>query len=105
LFLAFALVALVLAATGLCAQLTRDHVSREFVSWYCSQPRLAFNRTSCFDIAFTSNNADTRRPRSISGLAAVRRIAYEAADAGLLSPEPAAGRTIARSLHPGASSR
>ena len=41
---------------------------------------------SCFVTGFISNNADMRRR-----LAAVRRIAYEAADAGLLSPELAAG--------------
>ena len=26
-------------------QRTYDHAIREFVSWYCSEPRLAFNRT------------------------------------------------------------
>ena len=31
-----------LTASGQC---TDDHTIREFVAWYCSQPRLAFNRT------------------------------------------------------------
>jgi len=26
-------------------QRTYDHAIREFVTWYCSEPRLAFNRT------------------------------------------------------------
>ena len=26
-------------------QRTYDHAIREFVAWYCSEPRLAFNRT------------------------------------------------------------
>jgi hypothetical protein len=29
----------------LCGQRTCDHAIREFVGWYCSEPRLAFNRT------------------------------------------------------------
>ena len=27
------------------AQRTYEHAIREFVGWYCSEPRLAFNRT------------------------------------------------------------
>ena len=26
---------------------------REFVTWYCSEPRLAFNRTACVDFHVT----------------------------------------------------
>src|SRR5437762_5182551 len=48
--------------TSKSGQRTYDHAITEFVEWYCSEPR-----------------------------SAVRRIAYEAADAGLLSPELAAG--------------
>ena len=39
----------------------------------------------------TSSSGSTGRPRSILRLAAVRRVAYEDADSGLLSPELAAG--------------
>ena len=31
--------------TSKSGQRTYDHAIREFVSWYCSEPRLAFNRT------------------------------------------------------------
>jgi len=31
--------------TSASGQRTYDHAMREFVTWYCSEPRLAFNRT------------------------------------------------------------
>jgi hypothetical protein len=31
--------------TSASGQRTYDHAIREFVVWYCSEPRLAFNRT------------------------------------------------------------
>ena len=31
--------------TSVSGQRTYEHASRESVTWYCSQPRLAFNRT------------------------------------------------------------
>lgn len=31
--------------TSTSGQRTYDHAIREFVTWYCSEPRLAFNRT------------------------------------------------------------
>jgi hypothetical protein len=31
--------------TSANGQRTYDHAIREFVAWYCSEPRLAFNRT------------------------------------------------------------
>jgi len=31
--------------TSVSGQRTYDHAIREFVEWYCSEPRLAFNRT------------------------------------------------------------
>jgi hypothetical protein len=31
--------------TSKSGQRTYDHAIREFVAWYCSEPRLAFNRT------------------------------------------------------------
>jgi integrase len=71
-------------------QRTYEHAIREFVAWYCSEPRLAFNRTVVLRYRI---NLEQRRyaPATINlRLAAVRRIAYEAADAGLLSPELAA---------------
>ncbi len=63
----------------------------DFVAWYCSEPRLAFSRTVVLRYRL---ELESRRlaPSSINlRLAAVRRLAYEAADTGLLSPELAAG--------------
>jgi hypothetical protein len=53
--------------TSASGQRTYDHAIREFVTWCCSDLRLAFNRTRCFGTGFTSNSTDTRRPRSIFG--------------------------------------
>ena len=77
--------------TSASGQRTYDHAIREFVTWYCSEPRLAFNRTVVLRYRI---HLEQRKyaPATINlRLAAVRRIAYEAADAGLLSPELAAG--------------
>jgi site-specific recombinase XerD len=63
----------------------------EFVGWYCSEPRLSFSKTvvTRFRIHLEERHL---APATINlRLAAVRRLAYEAADSGLLSPELAAG--------------
>jgi len=77
--------------TSASGQRTYDHAIREFVACYCSESRLAFNRTVMLRYRI---HLEQRRyaPATINlRLAAVRRVAYEAADAGLLSPELAAG--------------
>ncbi|MBI2834211.1 MAG: hypothetical protein HYX76_07270 [Acidobacteria bacterium] len=72
-------------------QRTYDHAIDEFVRWYCSEPRLAFNRTVVLRYRIHLEQR-AYAPATINlRLAAVRRIAYEAADAGLLGPELAAG--------------
>lgn len=62
----------------------------DFIAWYCSEPRLAFNKTVVLryrlDLEARHLSASTINVR----LAAIRRLAYEAADSGLLSPELAA---------------
>jgi len=61
------------------------------VEWYCSEPRLAFNRTVVLRYRIYLE-LKQYAPTTINlRLAAVRRVAYEAADSGLLSPELAAG--------------
>jgi integrase len=62
----------------------------DFVTWYCSEPRLAFSKPVVLRYRL---ELEARRlaPATINlRLAAVRRLAYEAADTGLLSPELAA---------------
>src|SRR5215467_3411961 len=68
-----------------------DFAIDDFVTWYCSEPRLAFSKTVVLRYRL---DLEGRRlsPATINlRLAAVRRLAYEAADTGLLSPELAAG--------------
>ena len=72
-------------------QRTYEHAIREFVAWYCSEPRLAFNRTVVLRYRIHLEQRGYAPATINLRLAAVRRIAYEAADAGLLSPELAAG--------------
>lgn len=67
------------------------HAIDEFIAWYCSEPRLSFNKAvvTRYRIHLESRQL---APGTINGrLAAVRRLAYEAADSGLLSPDIAAG--------------
>jgi site-specific recombinase XerD len=66
------------------------HAIDEFIQWYCSEPRLSFNKVV---VTRYRIYLEDRRlaPGTINGrLAAVRRLAYEAADGGLLSRELAA---------------
>jgi integrase len=77
--------------TSSSGQRTYDHAIREFVAWYCSEPRLAFNRTVVLRHRIHLEQRKYAPATMNLRLAAVRRIAYEAADAGLLSPELAAG--------------
>jgi site-specific recombinase XerD len=77
--------------TSASGQRTYDHAIREFVAWYCSEPRLAFNRTVVLRYRIHLEQRGYAPATINLRLAAVRRMAYEAADAGLLSPELAAG--------------
>ena len=45
-----------------------EHAIEEFIAWYCSEPRLAFNRIVWFVIAFTWRLAPWRQRPSISVL-------------------------------------
>ena len=74
------------------SQRSYDHAIRECIEWYCLEPRLAFNNKTVVtryrifleQAHYASSTINLR-------LAAIRRLAYEAADAGLLSPDLAAG--------------
>ena len=68
-----------------------NHAIRDFIDWYCSGRWLAFNRTV---VTRHRISLEQRRyaPSTINlRLAAVRRLAYEAFNCGLLSPDLAAG--------------
>ena len=73
------------------AQRGYRHAIDEFVDWYCSEPRLAFNRIVV--LRYRSHLESSQlAPGTVNlRLGAVRRLAYEAADCGLLSADLAAG--------------
>ena len=57
----------------------------------CSEPRLSFNRTVVLRYRFFLEQKDLAASTINVRLAAVRRLAYEASDSGLLSPESGGG--------------
>jgi site-specific recombinase XerC len=63
----------------------------QFITWYCSEPRLALNGTVVLRFRLYLESLGLAAGTVNQRLAAVRRLAYEAADSGLLSPELAAG--------------
>src|SRR3974390_1611365 len=63
----------------------------EFFQWYCSEPRLSFNKVVVTRYRIFLENRHLAAGTINGRLAAVRRLAYEAADSGLLSPELAPG--------------
>jgi hypothetical protein len=63
----------------------------QFIVWFCSEPRLALNRAVVLRFRLYLESLGLASATINQSLAAVRRLAYEAADSGLLSPELAAG--------------
>lgn len=70
--------------TSASGQRTYDHAIREFVAWYCSEPRLAFNRTVVLRYRIHLEQRGYAPATINLRLAAVRRMAYEAARRGAL---------------------
>src|SRR5947209_4601019 len=68
-----------------------EYAIDQFIAWYCSEPRLAFNRIVVVRYRMYLDSSGLAANTINQQLAAVRRLAHEAADAGLLSPELAAG--------------
>lgn len=77
--------------TSVEAQRGYSHAISEFVDWYCSEPRLAFNRTVVLRYRNYLESRQLAAGTINLRLGAVRRLAYEAADCGLLSADLAAG--------------
>jgi integrase len=61
------------------------------IDWYCSEPRLAFNRIVVLRYRSYLESRQLAPGTVNLRLGAVRRLAYEAADCGLLSSDLAAG--------------
>ena len=73
------------------AQRGYRHAIEEFIEWYCSEPRLSFSKAVVLRYRI---HLESRllAPGTVNlRLGAVRRLAYEASDCGLLSPDLAAG--------------
>jgi integrase len=77
--------------TSKSGQRTYDRAITDFVAWYCSEPRLALNRPVVLRYRIHREQKQYAPTTINLHLAAVRRVAFEAADSGLLSPELAAG--------------
>ena len=77
--------------TSKSGQRTYNRAITDFVEWYCSEPRLALNRTVVLRYRIFLEQKQYAATTINLRLAAVRRVAFEAADSGLLSPELAAG--------------
>jgi site-specific recombinase XerD len=68
-----------------------EYAINQFIAWYCSEPRLALNRIVVMRYRMYLESRHLAANTINQQLAAVRRLAHEAADSGLLSPELAAG--------------
>jgi site-specific recombinase XerD len=75
-----------------------EYAIDQFIAWYCSEPRLAFNRIVVMRYRMHLESRHLAANTINQQLAAVRRLAHEAADAGLLSPELAAGISRVRGV-------
>jgi Phage integrase family len=62
-----------------------QHAIDEFVAWYCSEPRLDFNKTVVLRYRFHLEERGLAPGTINARMAAGRRLAYEAADSGLLT--------------------
>ena len=65
--------------TSASGQRTDEHAIREFVAWYCSEPRLAFNRTVVLRYRIHLDRPGRARYHQ-SAAGSRPPVAYEAAD-------------------------
>lgn len=82
------------------SQRTYGQAMDQFIRWYCSEPRLAFSRIIVLRYRIHLERSHYVPATINLHLAAVRRLAYEATDAGLLSAELAAGIHRGRVFRP-----
>jgi hypothetical protein len=77
--------------TSVDAQRGYRHAIDEFIEWNCSEPRLSFNRTVVLRYRIHLESRQLAPGTVNLRLGAVRRLAYEASDCGLLSADLATG--------------
>jgi hypothetical protein len=68
-----------------------NHAIDQFINWYCSEPRLGFNRSVVVRYRSFLEGLTLSAATINLHLSAIRRLADEAADTGWLSPELAIG--------------
>jgi integrase len=73
------------------SQESYGHAIDVFICWHCSEPRLTFNRSVVLRYRFFLAQKNHAPSTIHVRLAAIRRLALEEADTGLLSPQLAAG--------------
>ena len=83
-------IAVIVSLRSFESQRSYRHSIDEFVAWYCSAPRLSFNKAVVLRYRLYLEDRHLAAGTINVRLAAVRRLAYEAADSGLLSPDLAA---------------
>ena len=79
------------ALTSPASRRTYEYAIEQFIAWYCSEPRLALNRIVVVRYRIHLEASGLAAATINQRLAAVRRLAHEAADCGLLSADLAAG--------------
>jgi integrase len=67
------------------------HAIDRFIAWYCSEPRLGFNRSIVLRYRSFLESLQLSAATINLHLCAIRRLADEAAESGLLSPDLAIG--------------
>jgi integrase len=68
-----------------------EHAIDRFISWYCSEPRLTFNRSVVVSYRSSLERLSLSAATINLHLSAIRRLADESAESGWLSPELAIG--------------
>jgi hypothetical protein len=73
-----------------------EYAIDQFTAWYCSEPRLAFNRIVVVRYRMHMESRGLAANTINQQLAAVRRLAHEAADSGLLAESTGAESACAK---------
>jgi hypothetical protein len=77
-----------------------EYAIDQFIAWYCSEPRLAFNRIVVVRYRMHLESRGLAANTINQQLAAVRRLARETSDSGLLSPAEVQSLFSRRTLSP-----